>query len=463
MTLRPYRGSLRAAMACGVLAALVLAALGFAAPAGADDLADLIPNLFNREIFLKPPGAGQFDHSAHFVDESDRLRATGNVINQALASQLSTFPIASTSGGFTYSYDESVGSFTRSSESFGPLFTERAQTIGKGKWNVGFSYLSASYDSIDDLDLGGGGLVFHLLHADTNNDAGRTNFFFEGDVIEADTIIDLESQIATAFFTYGINDRFDVAIAAPMVSVDLEARARLTVLPLATTGSTPPFHIFDDDSLTREFADDDSSSGIGDLLVRGKYRLTGEKGSGWALAADVRLPTGAEEDLQGTGATQVKAFVIGSHSWGSFSPHINLGYTFSSGGSDLLGDVPDEINYALGLDWAVHPRVTLNAEFVGRTLQDTIRLEAHREDFPFCTQRSTAPGAPVCAPGATAVTQLPELEGSEGDLDLWLGAAGLRFNPTGNLLVSANLLFSLSDEGLQNDDVFPVVSLDYSF
>ena len=448
----------------GTVAVLVvLVSLSVAAPAAPDDLADLIPNLFNRDIILKPPGPGQFDHSTHFRDESDRLRTAGGVINQALATQLGTFPITSTSGGFTYSYDASVGSFTRSSDSFGPLFTERAQTIGKGKWNVGFSYLSASYDAIDDLDLGGGELVFHLTHGDTNQDNTHTNFFFEGDVIEADTAIDLDSDIATAFFTFGLSDRFDVAIAAPIVSVDLRARARLTILPLSTPNASPPLHIFDDDSRVRDFTDDGSASGIGDLLVRGKYRFSGEGRRGWAAAADVRLPTGDEDDLLGTGATQTKLYVIGSTGWGSFSPHINLGYTFSSGGSDLGGDVPDEYNYSLGLDWAVHPRVTINADFVGRTLLDTIQLDAQATDFPFCTQQSTAPGPPVCAPGATTVASLAELQAAESDLDLWLGAAGLRFNPTGNLLISANALFSLGDEGLLDEDVIPVVSIEYSF
>jgi hypothetical protein len=252
-------------------------------------------------------------------------------------------------------------------------------------------------------------------------------------------------------------------VAAPLVSVDLEARSQLTILPLSTPAESPPLHIFDDDTRVRQFSDSGDASGIGDLLVRAKYRLSGERASGWALAADVRLPTGDEDDLLGTGATQTKLFVIGSTGWGSFSPHINAGYTFSSGGSDLAGDLPDEINYSLGLDWAVHPRVTLNADFVGRTLRDAVRLESNLAEFPFCMTRSTTPGPPVCAPGGSAVENLPELSGTEGDLDLWLGAAGLRFNPVGNLLISANALFQLGDEGLQSDDVLPVISIDYSF
>ena len=70
---------------------------------------------------------------------------------------------------------------------------------------------------------------------------------------------------------------------------------------------------------------------------------------------------------------------------------------------------------------------------------------------------------PSALPARPRSRPCPSFRSAEGDLDLWLGAAGLRFNPTGNLLISANALFSLGDEGLQNDDVIPVVSIDYSF
>lgn len=49
-----------------------------------------------------------------------------------------------------------------------------------------------------------------------------------------------------------------------------------------------------------------------------------------------------------------------------------------------------------------------------------------------------------------------------GNLRLAIGNAGVRFNPVRSLLVSANLLFSLTDAGLR-DRVTPVVSIDYAF
>ena len=75
-------------------------ALVSTAPAGADNLADLIPNLFNQTIQLAPPPPGFPSHEAHFVDEQDRLQDTGILLNQSLVSQLATFPLGSSAGGF---------------------------------------------------------------------------------------------------------------------------------------------------------------------------------------------------------------------------------------------------------------------------------------------------------------------------------------------------------------------------
>ena len=59
------------------------------------------------------------------------------------------------------------------------------------------------------------------------------------------------------------------------------------------------------------------------------------------------------------------------------------------------------------------------------------------------------------------VTQT-ELQFDPGNLQLYLGAAGIRFNPWRTVLVTANLLFPLTDSGLR-DRVTPVVGIDYVF
>ena len=57
---------------------------------------------------------------------------------------------------------------------------------------------------------------------------------------------------------------------------------------------------------------------------------------------------------------------------------------------------------------------------------------------------------------------LRELRFEPGNLNLAVGNAGVRFNPLRTLLISANLLFNLTNAGLR-DRVTPVISVDYSF
>jgi hypothetical protein len=422
------------------VASLALAA----APAPAEDLAQLIPNLFDQSIELAPPPAGFPSHAAHFIDQEDRLRDTGRLLNESLVGQLATFPLGSSAGGFTYEYDAALGVFNRSTESFGPIYAERAQTLGHGKWNAGVSYLTAEYDAIDDVDLDGGQLAFPLFHEDTNNDGTSTNLFFEGDVIHATSRLSVESTTTVFFATYGVSDRLDFGVAVPILSVDLDARAALTIGPIAT--GTRGIHRFIDGSEQQNFAASDSASGVGDIVLRSKYRLGPD--SPFAVALDLRLPTGDENDLLGTGSTQAKLFGVASTAFGRFSPHGNLGYTISSG-----GDAPDEINYALGFDWAAHPRLTVAADVVGRVLRDVRTIDSHSRTLQF----TTTTGGPVQS------TQVPDLTFGRDDLNLVLASAGVRWNVTGNLLISLNAILSLTDDGLQDEDVIPLFGLDYSF
>jgi hypothetical protein len=49
-----------------------------------------------------------------------------------------------------------------------------------------------------------------------------------------------------------------------------------------------------------------------------------------------------------------------------------------------------------------------------------------------------------------------------GDLSLVGGVAGVRFNPRGNFLISAEVLVPFTQNGLR-DKITPVIGVDYSF
>ena len=174
-----------------------------------------------------------------------------------------------------------------------------------------------------------------------------------------------------------------------------------------------------------------------------------------AAAVDLRLPTGDSADLLGTGATEVKGFLILSGGKSKFSPHLNVGYTYT-GDSDLFGKLPDEFNYTGGFDAAVATRLTVTADLVGRSLLSADRLV--NTDHVYHYRFANEPAGTF--PHSETRTELA-LE--EGTLNLLLGSVGLKFNPAGRLLISGNVLLSLSkDNGLQ-DMVTPVFQIDYNF
>jgi hypothetical protein len=424
--------------------------VGFApATAGAQSngLSTLLLRFFapSNPIVLATTG-----HQAHFGSQPAAQEALRQ-LNRGIATQLSTFPLGSSSGGFTYTLDPALGVFTRSSDSFGPLFAERALTAGKGKLNFGVNYVRATYDTFEGNDLRKGDIRLFLTHQDTSGDGNHLDFWFEGDVIRADAFLDITAQNAVFFANYGVSDRFDVGIGIPHVRAKIDARIHTTVDPLATQGDPTISHIFSDGSPEHDFVQRGSAEGIGDVVLRAKYNAV--KGTTWGLAAgtDLRLPTGNETEMLGSGATQAKLYLIASGT-GRFSPHANIGYTVSKGGSPATGDLPDEFNYTVGFDAALNRRLTVTGDLVGRTLRNTGRIQEELQEWQY--RRRNDPFLHTIA--------LPELVQVQGDLNTVLASVGVRVNPFGNLLISANALFSTGDRGLQ-DHFTPVVAIDYSF
>jgi hypothetical protein len=399
-----------------------------------------------------------------------------------LATQFSTFPLGSSSGGITYVFDESVGTFRRSSSSFGPLFAERALTIGRRKFSAGFNYQHTSYQTFEGQDLDDGSIKFYLRHNDCctgsptpiptelflSPNGTRLSPPFEGDIIEASLTLDAATDTTAAFANYGLTARWDVGIAVPVVSVNLDAAVSARVIRLVTdtvrevpdNPLTPAqrqgalnTHTFEvnNPSATRMVQHSGHASGLGDIVLRTKYRFLGLPGGGLAAAVDVRLPTGDENELLGAGGVEAKFLFIASSEHGRFGQHLNIGYTAAEG--EVSGTVanlasaslPDEINYAGGVEFVPHPRVSIMGDFVGRTLKNAGRLEMTSQNFEYnaFTLSSYLGGAPLgCGgfPGNVCRTaSFDALAPRAGDLSLLLGTAGVKVNPFGNMLISASL------------------------
>src|SRR5262245_33905493 len=199
-----------------VVAVVVVLAPGFAV-AQTINLRDLLIDVFRQGITLaEPPAGSPFpSHAHHFI--GDASLGPLEQLNDQLAIQLSTFPLASSAGGFTYQLVPSPGVFTPATHSFGPIYTERADTIGKGKFAFGMNFSHFSFDQIDDLKLREGDVQIVLTHQDLPPSPCCLRPFFEGDVIQTTTLLKIQTNISAFTLTYGVNDRFDLGAAIPIV------------------------------------------------------------------------------------------------------------------------------------------------------------------------------------------------------------------------------------------------------
>ncbi len=436
--------------------ALVLALTVCSTPSAAAqsfNLRDLLTDFLREGITLAPPAVG-VSHEAHFIGADSPQFVALQQFNSELANQLSSFPLASSAGGFTYNFDPALGVFKRASDSFGPIYAERAETIGKGKLNAGINYSHFTFDRIDALGLRDGDARLVFTHQDVNRDGSNLLLYVEGDVITARLFVKVDTDITAFVLTYGLSDRFDVGVAVPIVRVGLDAQTDATVVRQAT-GNASPIHTFVNGSKAESFRQRGSASGVGDVVVRGKFGLMEGRAGALALAADVRVPTGEERDLLGTGSTQVKGYLVGSVHLGGFSPHVNAGYNWTSkarGGREL----PDEITYTGGFDWALSPRLTFAFDVLGRTFRGAQVVKVVDTTFQYNVNSNPA------TPPEVHTAVFPRLISETRNTSTLLGSAGLKVNPFGNFLLTINGLFALDRNGLQ-DRFSPLVGFDYSF
>ena len=396
----------------GVLSVFLWLSGTHVAQAQIRELATLLPTLLAESTInaVAPPAAflPGLDHLAHFFVGEVQLRAPLE-LNKAIASQLATFPIASSAGGYVFNTGPD-GNAVPARQTFGPSFTERAITIGRGQMNFGLSFQNVRFDSFEGIDLDTGNINFAAVHSDccppgrnavsvpTDDPLASTPRFpfFERDLLVSTvSSLAVEMQTTTLSANFGVTDRLDLAIAIPIVRVDLQARLGVEILRLGSADDAL-VHSFDGQgSGQRTLTTGGSASGIGDVLVRGKYNFFKRDNGGLAAALDLRLPTGDEEDLLGTGTTQSKLFVVASGEFGRVAPHGSMGYTWSSGTTSPLlttlppidatvGGIsaptrdlslPDEVNYTFGVVVAAHARVSVGVDVIGRSLQDSVRFE----------------------------------------------------------------------------------------
>ena len=385
---------------------------------------------------------GEQVHSAHFNSD---FQFNFTQFGTALVSQLVSVPLPSPAGGFTFQFDPSLGVFRRTTQSFGPILAERADTLGARHMSFGFAHQRYTYDTVEGLNLNSIPAVF--THDNASLLGGRE------DVVATTNAIEATVNQSTMFLTVGVTDTLDLSLAVPLVRNHLQVVSQATIHRLGTTN--PLTHFFrqanGEVGEQRIFTAVGDASGLGDILVRVKSTIARRQTSAFAVGCNVRLPTGDEMNLLGSGAAGLQPFGIWSATYGKFSPHLNASYHWN-GSSVLAGNpatgesahFPDQVAYAAGTELSVNPRLTMAFDLLGTYTIDAQRLTP--QTFHALDGRSTFPNITFERASFNAVN----------------GAVGLKADLIQRLLLQVNLLFKINEGGLR-DKVTPLVGLEYTF
>jgi hypothetical protein len=425
----------------------------------------VLPSLFGPQgLTLK------FDpnnpHFAHFIGSAQETLNQG--VGTAIATQLAILPIISPTSGFTYRYDSAAGVFVRSTTSFGPIYTERAETIGRGKVSFGISYQRFRFGSLDGIDLRKIPAVFAHIPPSSG-----TALPFYADVIQTSSSLNLNMDQTMLYGTVGITNRLDVSVAIPIVSVRFGADSVANITrvsgPASGANNTPNPHLFDNGGFTNIYSQHGSASGIGDVTFRIKESVYQGENLRVAAALDIRAASGDARQFLGSGAVGIKPFLAISGGK-RLSPHLNLGYQWN-GDSILAGNItgttvspetatiqkgpatssrlPGQFFYSLGADYGVTKRLTLDFDYLGQVLINAPRVF-----------RSTSTTLNI--PGGTGALTLPTVTAGKDTIGLNNGAVGFKYNFFNRLLFTGDLLFRMDNKGLRQN-VTPLIALSYAF
>ncbi len=397
---------------------VVVIALGVAGHAAAQSLRDTLAGA-SESVGIQSGGA--FDALADAIANT----AANNI------------PVISASAGFTYRYNPELEVFERSAETLGPIFLERPETLGQGKFNVNVSYQFVRFDSYDGGDLedleGEGPVVLRVVDA-----AGNLQGF------EADRLqyrLKLRNHVAAFSFTYGVLDDLDVNLLLPVINTALDWA--VTRQQVQTAGPDGIFAPNTGPPITG--SSDDSKFGPGDLLLRLKYQLPRADWFRSAFGLQFRFPTGDEDDFQGTGDFWITpAFYASTLLWDRVEPFVNAAMDFDTNDSEQ-----SQARYGAGFDVDIVPQVGFVLAFLGRSQLDD-PVEPGETDF-----------LTLLPTGQTV--RRPLLGIDLGRKDFFDLSFGMRAVVWRSVMVFANAIYALNDDGLRDDDFIPTIGIEGTF
>jgi len=293
-------------------------------------LADSLASLFDHVLEFE----GQLEQSPQFRKGLESVI----VSFQRNAVRTADFVATSTTSGYAYTWDPETGSFKRTATSRGSVYVEPADTVGKGHAQVSFSYLYSNFTNLDGKSLE------DTLDEGIRNVRGPN----QSEVDVRTATFSFRSQVFSLSGTFGLTDRWDVNLLIPVF---------LTTLKL---NGTSFLLIPGIDPIPNNFVENESKLGVGDLLIRTKYRFEDEFGLQLASELILRAPSGNPDNFQGLGdVTLTPVFIVQR----AFGPHLlraNLGVEVNAGEVSQ-----SRARYAVSAAFQLLPPLGVSVDIVG--------------------------------------------------------------------------------------------------
>lgn len=371
-------------------------------------------------------------HGDHFLPSA----SGGNLaviafLGDAIGQSVSRLPLSSTSSGATFAIVNGIP--VRTSTSAGPIFAERSQTLGRGRFFIGANFNGIQYTKLNGGSMDNFGLTF--IHEDVDNAGTLGDPQFENDIIDVQLQLDVNVLVTSVFATYGLTDFIDLSVAVPFVRTTVKGSSEAQIQPFGPNA----LHFFGGNStdpiLRATASESGSASGIGDVAGRLKVNVVQTRKFGAAILGDLRFPTGDEEELLGSGAFAGRAIGIVSAQFGPFSPHLNGGYLVRTG--ELQNDA---VLVTLGFDNLMTDWATLAIDFLSewQVGENKISLPGNATfDVPFVREVQT--------------TQVADMK-----QNLVAASGGIKFILREGTVLMTNILFPLTRAGLLPDFIWTV-------
>jgi hypothetical protein len=344
--------------------------------------------------------------------ERDRAAAlaTSVTISRALAASLATLPVTSSSGAFVYRLNPELGTMERSTQSFGPFFTERASSAGRHQASFGLTLQQLHFTSLDGRSLRDGSLI-----------TTANRFVDEAAPFDVDQLtLNVDASVATLYGNVGLTDRLDVGVAVPVVALMLDGSRVNAYRGRTFTQATASAR----------------AVGLADLAVRTKYTVLAGKTAGLAALVNLRLPTGRQEDLLGAGSASLTFSAIGSVEQGRVSAHANAGAS--------VGGLAREMSYGGAVAVAASGRLSVVGELLGRWIDSPGHIVPISAPHPNLT-------------GVETIRLLPDAS----SLHVVTLVPGVKWNLSETWVLAANVSIPLTSGGL-TAPFTPFVGLDYA-